>query len=204
MIDLETLGVDPRTAPIIQIGAVAFELDEDGPKEAIPLFSELVTVRSNLLPPFCRELNPETVAWWADTDPSLLVKLMRGQGVTLTTALANLGLWFIRIDDGIEGVWANGPTFDITMLESAYQQEGMRVPWDFRTIRDMRTMAMIAGDDDACWTGGEITAIEREGDKHNALVDCLRQIRMVQQTWKRRIMPMPVVKALDEMEGKDA
>ena len=188
MVDLETLGLDPAKAPIIQIGAAAFELHGDGPAEAIPLFSEIVTVRSNLLPPFCREIDPDTVAWWAETDANLLVRLMRGQGVTLTTALSNLSIWLIRADDGIEGVWAKGPCFDVTMLEMAYQQEGMRVPWSYRAPRDVRTMEMIAGDDDACWTGGEITAIEREGSKHNALVDCLRQIRVVQQTWKRRVL----------------
>ena len=188
MIDLETLGTDVTKAPIIQIGAVAFELGEDGPSTGVPFFRLNVNAASNLRAPFCREISPDTVAWWADTDPELLVEIMRGTGVSLTTALGELGVWTIRADDKIEGVWSNGATFDIAMLEAAYNQEGMRVPWHFRTVRDVRTMAMIAGDDPRCWQLGTITEVEREGKAHDALVDCLRQLRMVQQTWKHRIM----------------
>src|SRR5678815_2244529 len=156
MIDIETLGLDPTSAPILQIGAAAFELGGDGPATGVPLFTATVNVGSNLQHPFHRSIDPGTVAFWADTDPELLVELMRGKGEMLTTALAELGIWFIRIDDAIEGVWSNGPTFDISMLQAAYDQEGMRVPWTYRMIRDVRTMAMIAGDHDPCWTQGTI------------------------------------------------
>jgi hypothetical protein len=112
---------------------------------------------------------------------------MRSREKGLTEALAELALWIIRIDDGIEGVWSNGACFDVVMLEAAYKQAGMRVPWHFRTIRDVRTMAMIAGDHQPCWTDGNITDIERDGQKHDALVDCMRQLRMIQQTMRHRI-----------------
>jgi hypothetical protein len=188
MLDLETLGTDPATAPIIQIGAVGFELGGDGPMAGVPLFSELVSARSCLEPPFCRTLDPDTIVWWAETDPELLVKIMRGQGVSLSNGIASLGIWFARYDDdGIEGVWSNGATFDIPMLEAAYKQEGYRIPWHFRTVRDVRTMAMIAGDDPRCWNGGTVTETEARGQKHDALVDCLRQVRMVQQVWALKV-----------------
>ena len=204
MIDIETLGLDPASAPILQIGAAAFELDGDGPAAGIPLFTANANVASNLQHPFHRSIEPGTVAFWADTDPELLVEIMRGHGSSLTHVLAELGIWFTRVDTVIEGVWSNGPCFDIAMLEAAYNQDGMRVPWTYRMIRDVRTMAMIAGDHDPCWTQGTITEIEREGRKHEALVDVLRQIRMVQQTWQRRVMPMPVVEVLNEMSGQGA
>jgi hypothetical protein len=190
MIDLETLGTDPDTAPIIQIGAVAFELAEDGPKDTVPFFRCHVNAASNLVHPFHREINPDTVAWWAETDPALLVQIMRGNGVPLAMALGELTIWALGLDSAernVEGVWGNGATFDISMLEAAYRQEGMRVPWSFRVIRDVRTMAMIAGDNDRCWNGGRVTETERDGKKHDAVVDCLRQLRMVQQTWQTRV-----------------
>jgi hypothetical protein len=188
MIDLETLGTDPADAPIIQIAAVAFELGEDGPNMDIEPLRVLVDAPSCLEHPFHRVISPDTVAWWADTDPELLVQLMRDRSRTpLAEALAELGLWIMKTDDGIEGVWGNGATFDISMLEAAYKQAGLRTPWHFRTIRDVRTMAMIAGDDDRCFNGGTVTLIEARGTKHDALVDCLRQVRMVQQTWMLRV-----------------
>ena len=116
----------------------------------------------------------------------MLVEIMEGKGVNLDVALGELWTWVSNIR-GVEGVWGNGPTFDVSMLEHAFQQAGMTTPWHYRTVRDVRTMAMIAGDDDACWNGGKITDVERNGKAHNATVDCLRQLRMVQQTWQRRV-----------------
>jgi len=91
MVDLETLGLDPTSAPILQIGAAAFELNGDGPATGVPLFSANVNVASNLRHPFHRSIDPGTVAFWADTDPELLVELMRGKGEMLTTAEAIYG-----------------------------------------------------------------------------------------------------------------
>lgn len=191
MIDLETLGTDPVTAPIIQIGVVAFRLEDDGPacEGSGPFFQRAVRAASNLRPPFNRVIDPNTVAWWADTDPKLLVRLLRDtDGDSLREVLGELGLWIIGLGDDVKGVWGNGATFDISMLEMAYKQADLLTPWHFRTVRDVRTMAMIAGDDDRCWKGGTVTAIEATGRKHDALVDCLRQVRMVQQTWQLKII----------------
>jgi hypothetical protein len=192
MIDLETLGIDPVTAPIIQIGAEAFDLDGDGPRTDVPPFRLHVDPKSSLVAPFNRVINADTVAWWAETDPELLVQIMRSKEKPLEHALAELSIWVLGLNSSapldVEGVWANGATFDVVMLEMAYKQAGMRAPWHFRAIRDVRTMAMIAGDHDVCWTGGTVTDIERDGAKHDALVDCLRQLRMVQQTWKHRVV----------------
>jgi hypothetical protein len=188
MIDLETLGLDPVKAPIIQIAAEPFRLHQDGPATDAQPFQTFVTAGSCVRPPFNRSIEPSTVAWWARTDAALLAEIMEGRGLSLSSALAGLTVWMGGLPEIIDGVWANGATFDITMLEMAYQQEGMRVPWHFRVIRDVRTMAMIAGDDDLCWSGGTKTDIEREGKAHNATVDCLRQLRMVQQTWQRRVL----------------
>ena len=196
MIDLETLGIHPVSAPIIQVAAIPFELDGDGPAlpahvGAMQPFNAFVDVASNLREPFNRRIEPDTVAWWAETDPQMLVAIMRDEeAIPLHMVLGQLSVWDIFLDAAnVEGVWANGATFDVTMLEVAYAQAEMTAPWHFRTIRDVRTIAMIAAGDDACWQGGTITERERTGKKHDALVDCLRQIRLVQQTYQRRIKP---------------
>ena len=183
MIDLETLGIDPATAPIIQIAAVGFRLDADGPEDRA--FQTNVNAGSCLRHPFHRHIDPGTVAWWASTNPALLVEIMNGKGPDLGAALQDLSLFLQDIE--IEGVWAKGPTFDITMLEEAYKQADMRVPWNFRMVRDVRTMEMIAGEHAEVWDGGTVTGREKAGKAHDALVDCLRQLRVVQQTWQKRI-----------------
>jgi hypothetical protein len=187
MIDLETLGTHPATAPIIQIGAVGFSLAGDGPHERVPLFRSHIDAKSCLIEPFNRYIDPATVAWWVRTDPQLLLEIMEGKGLALSLVLIALNEWFAQLGGPPEGVWGNGSTFDIAMLETAYEQASLPLPWSYRAIRDVRTMAMIAGDDNACWEGGTKTPYEQTGQKHDALVDCLRQVRMVQQTWKRRV-----------------
>jgi hypothetical protein len=187
MIDLETLGLDVDTAPIIQIGAVAFQLTGDGPDARTQMFRLHVDAKSCMAEPFNRRIEPGTVAWWAETDPVLLADIMKGKGTSLEMALVTLTDWFARLGGPPEGVWGNGPTFDIVMLEAAYKQAGLPVPWSYRAIRDVRTVAMIAGDDDLCWNGGTKTTHEEGGKAHDVVVDCLRQLRMVQQTWKRKV-----------------
>ena len=185
MIDLETLGTNPLTAPIIQIAAVAFNLGVDHPA-TIPHYDARIDARSCLRPPLNRAINVDTVAWWAKTDPALLVEIMESATrMPLQQGLGGLSAWTSGMD--IEGVWSNGATFDITMLEMAYDQANMHTPWPFRAVRDVRTMAMIAGDDPVCWDGGPKTEREAIGKKHDAVVDCLRQVRMVQQTWLHRV-----------------
>ncbi len=40
-------------------------------------------------------------------------------------------------------VWGNGATFDITLLENAYRQHNLSPYWNFRSIRDVRTIKML-------------------------------------------------------------
>jgi hypothetical protein len=185
MIDLETLGLDPATAPIIQIAAVAFNLGVDH-VALTPLFTAPIDARSCLMAPFNRRLDPETVTWWAKTDPALFIEIMENPvRLGLQRALVELGNWMSSIE--VEGVWGNGPTFDISILETCYKQADIAIPWSYRVIRDVRTMAMIAGEDPVCWEGGQMSDYERTGRAHDAVVDCLRQIRMVQQTWLHHV-----------------
>lgn len=185
MIDLETLGLDPATAPVIQVAAVAFNLGVDH-VALTPYFNAHVDARSCLMSPFNRVVQPDTVAWWAKTDPALFVEIMENPlRMSLDHALEGLSDWTQTIE--IEGVWANGPTFDISILEACYKQAGLPIPWSYRVVRDVRTMAMVAGEDPICWEGGQISDYERSGRKHDAVVDCLRQIRMVQMTWLHHV-----------------
>lgn len=187
MIDLETLGTDPVTAPIVQIAVVPFTLTGDGPCELVD-FQCYVSAGSNEDAPFYRRASADTIKWWVGTNASLLAKIMGNpDAIALRSALGILADYFPTIGVDIDGVWANGPTFDISMLNAAFGQAGMKSPLPFRAERCVRTMAMIAGDDPDCWEGGTKTALEQQGEAHDARVDCHRQIRMVQQTFQRRI-----------------
>jgi len=75
---------------------------------------------------------------------------------------------------GIDNIWAQGPAFDIVILEDLYRQLGRPIPWNFWQIRDSRTLFSVHGD-------------PRKKDRlgaHNALIDCYYQARAVQHIYK--------------------
>jgi hypothetical protein len=69
-------------------------------------------------------------------------------------------------------VWAQGPTYDMTILEHAYKSLNKALPWQYYSVRDSRTVFGL-------WPG-----LEAPPATHNALEDCRRQISMLQDTLK--------------------
>lgn len=65
--------------------------------------------------------------------------------------------------------WGNGSTFDITILEAWFNAVGVRCPWKFWNVRDVRTAVDLLGINPKEFT--------RDGTYHNALDDCLHQIK---------------------------
>jgi len=69
-------------------------------------------------------------------------------------------------------IWANGPTYDMNILEHAYKSYGKSLPWRYYKIRDARTIYSLYPD------------LPKPPTSHHALEDCRRQIDMLQQTFR--------------------
>jgi len=61
-------------------------------------------------------------------------------------------------------------TFDMVILENAYKQQGLPIPWQFWRVRDARTVYSLYPD------------LPKPKASHHALEDCKRQIDLLQQT----------------------
>ena len=73
-------------------------------------------------------------------------------------------------------VWGNGATMDITILQSAYEYFGMKTPWQYWAVNDVRTIVDFKP---------EIKAnTEFEGVKHYPIDDCKHQIKYLSETIK--------------------
>lgn len=59
--------------------------------------------------------------------------------------------------------------FDITILENWFRACNTPIPWKFWNVRDVRTIVD--------WFNIDTRSYEREGVHHNALDDCLHQIK---------------------------
>lgn len=165
MIDLETLGTTPDAA-ILSIGAVLFDprgepVGEDCPR----LYCVLDYAGQD------RRIDDATVTWWKQQSAEARREVFEPvEAVDIKRALSLLGNFF-----GQSGcVWSQGASFDVVLLEDAYRQHNMRIPWKFWNVRDTRTCYDMAGDTEI--RSGE--AVD-----HIAWLDALKQAQRVQRCY---------------------
>lgn len=160
MIDIETLGVTPDAA-ILAIGACAFDPETGDVGDTFYAGIELSYAIKN------RRIDADTLAWWLKQSEAARNAAFFQGTYTLREALEALTAWL----PSPAVVWGNGSGFDITLLENAYLQVGLLVPWNYRNVRDMRTIVALeaVGKDE----------IPPVGTAHNALDDAIWQATYV-------------------------
>jgi hypothetical protein len=139
-VDCESLG-KRWDAPVIAIGAVAF--DRRSGKLGQTYYEEIEFASA------CKNarVDGETVAWWMRQNAEAR-QLFQDTGrlkLALATALQQFTSWGRALPGQVQP-WGNGATADITWLEHAYDTGtvGLKEPWHFRSIRDMRTVVDVA------------------------------------------------------------
>ncbi len=175
MLDIETLGSNPRAA-VIEIGAIRFDpfTNELGGEFLVKIeFGEAARYG---------EMDGDTVEWWMKQEPDAQDVLMRGRRVKSLSAIrlfssylnGNTGEWGARADDAI--VWGKGPTFDCAIIRHLFKQFYPGDPWKFYNERCVRTaLDMGFVDDDS---------IKFVGTRHNGLDDARHQARQVQLAYE--------------------
>lgn len=165
-IDLETLGNTPDAA-ITQIGLAEFDIET----------GEIGRTK-NILVKWNGEgrIIASTLAWWFRQSEDARERMAEAleKGTPLSAALAQLRTFLSEIEN-IEGVWGNGSTFDITILDSAYQRDGGTSPWPFYAARDMRTIVDLAEN----LRSFDRKSVERLGTHHEAADDAAHQARVI-------------------------
>lgn len=164
-IDLETLG-NTTNAAITQIGVALFELETGD-----------IHSQKNILVGWRGEghVNASTLAWWFRQGDEARARMAESleHPSTLSGALSQLRS--LTDWSTVEGVWGNGATFDVTILDSAYQRDGGESPWPFYAARDMRTIVDLAEK----LRGFDKKSIERIGVHHEAADDAAHQARVI-------------------------
>jgi hypothetical protein len=159
MVDIETLATDPR-AIVLSIGAVRFTRDGPLPEQfyaCLGLGDQVAKAR--------RTLSVDTLMWWMDQSAEARAKAFSRQREGVTAALRRLADF---VPDGAN-VWANGPSFDLVILESLYFDARLEQPWPFWRHRCVRTIVEAGG----------VDARRYASASHHPVEDCLRQVAMV-------------------------
>lgn len=168
MIDIESLSLQPD-ALILSIGAVTFTCkSNDGPifgQELllVPSISEQLIAG--------RHVDQSTQDWWAgaQNDAARQHWLHPDKTISMYDALIQLRS-FCR---DAHTVWANGVVFDISVLEHAFRQKSIQVPWRYNIIRDARTVYDITKG-----VSGRPEFVEDPTEvAHHPISDCRIQVR---------------------------
>ena len=162
MIDIECLGVGPD-APILTIAAVAFDP-----------FSNRIDQEHSMYFRIDPESQPDrgiddaTVEWWSK-QPKIAQEeaFSEDDRVPLKDALEKLSSLIWRSNR----IWANGITYDMTILEHAYKQYGINLPWQYYRVMDARTVFKM------------LPSLGKPKNNHHAFYDCVNQIEMLQETF---------------------
>jgi hypothetical protein len=157
MIDIETVGTGPN-ACILTIAAQAFDPFSRG------YYDRHYYARVDIESQPERNIEQGTIDWWATQPSAARDEAFAEDGrIPLTQALEELGklIWHSK------RIWANGPTFDMNILEHAYKSYSMPLPWKYFLIRDARTVYSL------------VPSLNKYPASHHALEDCRRQIDLL-------------------------
>lgn len=164
MIDIETLGKTPDSV-ILSIGAAFFDLETGKVGETFyqPIFEDSQPFRS---------VSRSTIDWWNEQSDEARKVFFDENRKPLVDALLSLRK-FMKTKNNV--VWAQGPQFDIMILENAFDEESMNYPWEFWKIRDSRTVIQLAS---------QYKFYGAKKGSHGALDDALTQIQNLCLAWK--------------------
>ena len=161
MIDIEGLGTGPDAA-ILTIAAQSF--DPFGTGHYDRQYYARITLESQEN----RRIQDDTLAWWATQPEAQAEAFAEDNRIPLDQALDEL----YRLAWQHDYIWAQGPTYDVNILEHAYKSYNKTQPWQFYRIRDSRTVLSL-------WPGRPVPPTS-----HHALEDTRKQINILQQTLK--------------------
>lgn len=164
MIDLETLGTG-KDAAIIQIGAAYFDRLTGEVGDTFKRNINLVSAVKE-----GGEIDASTVLWWLSQSKDAQNSILE-EGVPVGHALVALNT-FLK---GAKASWSHA-SFDMPILISAMNRVDITPTLHYRATRDIRTLVDLSG--------VTIDWDSRKGTHHDALDDCLFQIKYCVEAFK--------------------
>ena len=165
MVDLETMGVSPRSV-VLTLGAVTFNPYTDEIYDDLYLKIDLDDQDK-----LGREIDQNTLDWWAKQEPKVMEEAFSSDGrIGLEDAITA----FHKFAWGCDKFWSHGAVFDLMIIEDIYRQLNRPIPWEFWRLRDTRTLFDIKDPE-----------MEKSVEQHNALFDAIRQAKGVQTVYRK-------------------
>lgn len=159
--DLETLGHTP-TAPIVQIGAVKFDLEFG----IMDTFISTINLKTIDFSKF--NIDGETVQWWFSQSKEAIQNVMLSGDVSLSKALYDFRTWIGELSNYY--YWSHS-IFDPPILFNNILSIGQTPFIPYRLYKDINTLKLLYK-----YTRGDVyTSFEFDGIQHTALDDAKNQ-----------------------------
>jgi hypothetical protein len=172
MVDIETLGTAPG-CKVLTVGAVAFDATRPFPASVrVEHGLSLAIDRASSGEFGLLEDRRTLEGFWDRQSADVRAAAFDAPDrLELPVALAVISDWFGGLAEDADRirVWCHGASFDVPILSAAYDACGMAAPWDFRMLRDTRTVYDLGG----------VVPDRTSGAHHEALNDALVQARAV-------------------------
>lgn len=168
MVDIETTGLQPSRSAIIQIGAVPFNF-HTGDIDAKNMFKVALSM------PMKRCWTDNTEKFWKVDNAEVYAQIMASAQPWREGFMS-----FYRYACLQENArfWCKGLNFDWNFIEEYCRDLDLDMPFNFRQAKDLRSF--IAGmNGEALF---EDPYVERVGNHHDALSDCLTQLKQLLKT----------------------
>lgn len=190
MVDIETTGTRPGYSSILQLAAVKFNIDTG---EVDPnVFDRCPAKLPN------RFWDDGTAEFWGKF-PKVYQSIVARQEDALPV-FEDFAHWVSGHPKPLR-FWSKPLTFDWPMIASHYEQLGLEMPFHYRTARDVNTYI-------ACCQGMSADHVDMKhiedshnGPLHNALSDCVLQIKMLLAA--KNGGQLPVTKPIQDAEFEE-
>lgn len=161
----ETMGVD--SIGIIQIGAIKFNYET---QEIGPVFDRCLALAPN------RHWEESTREFWFVRNRAVLNTILARQEDPGHVMRDFQSFCVADAPEGGYRTWAKPISFDHAILTSYFRQFGLPTPGHYRLARDLNSF--IAGRYGAA-KHQKMEHVETSGDLHNALSDCVYQLKLL-------------------------
>ena len=145
MVDIETLGLDTRTCPVVQVAGLVFNLrcPEDLRSSHYNAYASAVSNADN-----SRFPSKETMEWWeTKKDRDIFDKVFNTPGQNdIEDVLKGFADWVNNIrlkalSRAVDfNIWSKPAKFDLEILRYYMEDLGIPVPWNRREERDGYTI----------------------------------------------------------------
>jgi hypothetical protein len=159
MVDLETLGTNPLTAPVLEIAAIPFN---ETKSTGIP-YTANPSYESNIL--LGRRPDLDTAIWWLHQERPAPIHGTQ----TILDAIIGLTAWATKHTDKKTKWFCKGTNFDHPILNDLMDALLITHPWKYYQWNDVRTLQKF------------FNITPEKSASHSAAQDCLDQISIVQK-----------------------